>query len=257
MCGRFVASRPIAEIVRLARVQEVDVPPELSAPRWNIAPQSRVLALSVSGPEARSRRLSAFHWGLIPAWAKDPSIAKRAFNARAETARDKPMFRSAVDKQRCAVVADAFYEWVAPKHPGRNQARQPWCFRAPQAKLLFLAGLWECWQPLGEPEAPSIVSCTILTTEANEVVAPIHERMPVLVADDDLDEWLSTSRLAPKEFSRLTRPAPPEMLESFPVSARLNDTRSEGPELVEPLEEQGPAPASPGDETGQQPAQLF
>ena len=187
MCGRFVASRPVEEIARLLEVDKVEVPPELLVPRWNIAPQATVLAVTVPQADSGLRQLSAFRWGLVPWWAKDPSIGARAFNAKAETLRDKPMFRNAVDRQRCIVPADAFYEWAPATPTDRVRRKQPWCFRnAAGSGLLLMGGLWERWRPRDAESVTPLYTCTILTTEANELVGHVHDRMPVLIAEEDL-----------------------------------------------------------------------
>ena len=242
MCGRFVASRPVEEIARLLDVDKVEVPPELVVPRWNIAPQASVLAVTVPHLEAGLRHLSAFKWGLVPWWAKDPSIGTRAFNAKAETAMNKPMFRNAVDRQRCIVPADAFYEWAPAGKGDPVRRKQPWCFRAADSGLLLMGGLWERWRPRDAESAPPLHTCTILTTEANALVGRVHDRMPVLITAENLERWLSPEPLASGELSRLTRPLESEALETFKVSTRLNDAREEGPDLGEPLDdEQGDA----------------
>ncbi|MGO9581441.1 MAG: SOS response-associated peptidase [Acidimicrobiales bacterium] len=250
MCGRFVASRPVGEIAQLLEVDEVDVPPELSLPRWNVAPQATVLAVTEPRNEPGHRRLSAFRWGLVPWWAKDPSIGGRAFNAKAETVRDKPMFRGAIEKQRCIVPADAFYEWAPASRSDPVRRKQPWCFRAPGSGLLLLGGLWEQWRPRHDQSAPPLRTCTILTTDANDVVGHVHDRMPVLITEADLEEWLSPDPLSSGEFGRLIRPAPPSALEAFRVSTQVNDARREGPELVERLAEGPGGRAEPGGESG-------
>jgi len=234
MCGRFVSSRPIEEIARLLEVDEVDIPSELAAPRWNIAPQATVLAVTVPRDELGVRRLSGFRWGLVPWWAKDPSIGARAFNAKAETAAQKPMFRNAMARHRCIVPADAFYEW-APATAGSPRRRKvPWCFQSAGSGLLLLGGLCERWRPKEDGSADPLRTCTILTTDANELVGRIHDRMPVLIAEEDLDEWLAPEPLAKGALERMIRPAPPGSLEAFRVSTRVNDAREEGPELAEP-----------------------
>ena len=249
MCGRFVASRPVEEIARLLEVDEVEVPSELQIPRWNIAPQATVLAVTVPLADPGVRRLSAFRWGLVPWWAKDPSIGARAFNAKAETVKDKPMFRSAIDRRRCIVPADAFYEWAPATKGDPTRRKQPWCFRASaDPGLLLVGGLWEQWRPADQESATPLHTCTILTTAANELVGPVHDRMPVLIAEDDLEEWLSPEPLAASELDRLIRPAAPGALETFRVSARLNDAREEGPDLTAPIAAGGPGgPEQPCD----------
>ena len=253
MCGRFVASRPVEDIARLLDVDEVDVPPELAAPRWNIAPQAEVLAVTSSRHDPTLRRLSAFRWGLVPWWAKDPAIGARAFNAKVETVEEKAMFRGAVAHQRCVIPADAFYEWAPAEAGDRRHRKQPWCYRSADSGLLLLGGLWERWRPKGEKEtgeggepATTLRSCTILTMEANELVGRVHNRMPVLIADRDLEAWLSPEPLAAGGLDSLIHPVPAGVLEAFRVSTAVNDAREEGRELVEPIAE---------DDSGQ--AQLF
>lgn len=247
MCGRFVTSRPVTDIVRLLRIERVEVEPELEAPRFNVAPQSQVLAVTEPHDEPGVRRLSSFRWGLVPWWARDPAIGSRAFNAKSETVKTKAMFKSAIEDRRCVVPADAFYEW-APAGKGRR--KQPWCFKARGSGLLLLGGLFETWRPRdGEPAAP-LRSCTVLTTAADEIVAPVHDRMPLLIAEDDLDEWLSREHLDDARLARLLRPAPAEWLEAFRVSSLVSDARAEGPELVTPLADD--APSTPEGDTSEQ-----
>lgn len=251
MCGRFVATRPIEDIARLLEVDEIDVPPELAAPRWNVAPQASIVAVTASPEHPGHRRLAMFRWGLVPSWAKDPAIGARAFNARSETVADKPMFRAAVARRRCVIPVDAFYEW-APAQPGATSARkQPWCFQAADGGILALAGLWEAWRAHRDSEQVRsggreqvrsggdgnrvLRSCTILTTDANEAVGRVHDRMPVVIAPGDLEEWLAPEPLDRDELTLLTRPAPAGVLDSYRVSTRVNDARSEGPELQERL----------------------
>ena len=241
MCGRFVASRPVEDIARLLDVDEVDVPPELRRAALEHRSAGAGARRDTAAHEPGLRRLSVFRWGLVPWWAKDPSIGARAFNAKAETVADKPMFRSAVESQRCVVPADAFYEW-APARAGRPEP--------PQAALVLpAAGVRAALvgRPLGAVASPRrqslrrpLRTCTILTTDANELVGRVHDRMPVLIAEDDLEEWLSPEPLAAGELDRLIRPAPPGVLEAFRVSTQVNDAREDGPELVEPLAADAP-----------------
>ena len=252
MCGRFVASRPVEDIARLLKADDVDVPAELALPRWNVAPQAEVLAVTSSRHDPSVRRLSAFRWGLVPWWAKDPSIGERAFNAKAETVEEKAMFRGALERQRCIVPADAFYEWAPAATGGPKRAKLPWCFRSADSGLLLFAGLWERWRPREEGPASEqrepthaqqreshnvLRSCTILTTAANEVVGRVHSRMPVLIAERDLEGWLSPEPLAPGELSSLVRRSPADALCAFRVSTKVNDARQEGPDLEEPIAE--------------------
>ncbi len=233
----------------MLEVDKVDVPSELLLPRWNIAPQATVLAVTVPPQDPGLRRLSAFRWGLVPWWAKDPSIGARAFNAKAETAKVKPMFRSAIERQRCVVPADAFYEWAPAAKGEAIRRKQPWCFRSSAASgLLLIGGLWEQWRPRGPESSTALHTCTILTTDANELVGRVHDRMPVLIAEEDLEEWLIPEPLPTGELGRLIRPAAPEALQTFRVSTRLNDAREDGPDLGEPIAGEEPGDVEqPGD----------
>lgn len=236
VCGRFVASRPIEDIVDQFAVDDVRLEPELvPGPRFNVCPQDEVLAArEVASHEGDgvSRRLGAYRWGLVPSWAKDPSTGQRAFNARAESVREKPMFRSALAKRRCLVPADAFYEWQR-LGSGTGARKQPWCFRAADGSMLAFAGLWEVWRP--RPDEPWIPSCTIITTEANDLMAPIHDRMPVVLAEDDYEAWLVAGELDEVELERLLSPPPDDVLVCYEVGSEVGNSKAEGPQLVEPL----------------------
>ena len=154
------------------------------------------------------------------------------------------MFRGAIERQRCIVPADAFYEWEPAAKGDPTRRKQPWCFRpATGSGLLLLGGLWERWRPRDAPSATLLQTCTILTTDANEIVGRVHDRMPVLVSQEDLDQWLSPEPLPAGELDRIIRPAAPEVLDGFRVSTRLNDAREEGPDLEEPLADTPPGEA--------------
>jgi putative SOS response-associated peptidase YedK len=270
MCGRFVSSTPVSELAELLDATEVDLTPpggtgEITPPRWNVAPQSTIWALSARRPRngvaengqnsqsaqnaevktEPARRLAAYKWGLVPYWAKDVSIGARLFNARAETLTTKPAFRHALGKGRCIVPADAFYEW-APAAPGcdedgRPHRKQPFVIRpSEEGEVLAFAGLCERWPDRSAPPradgGPSLLpSCTIITTVANELVAPLHDRMPVILAPADFDEWLTSPKLSRRDLARLLCPAPAGSLEACPVSARVGDSRAEGADLAEPV----------------------
>lgn len=255
MCGRFVASRPIDDVAQLFEVDDVDVPDELAAPRWNIAPQAGVLAVRARRPKpepdappgaepALRRGLTDFRWGLVPSWAKDLGVGAKAINARAETLVDKPAFRTALAKRRCIVPADAFYEWRRSDGGARGGrgGREPWCFSSPDGAVLAFAGLYEVWRP-SDPEdrdqGPGwhddwLLTCSIITTRASDVVAPIHNRMPVMLEPADWAAWLDPGGDV-ADLTGLLRPAPDGALDAHPVSRAVNDARVEGPELVEPV----------------------
>src|SRR5262245_9302257 len=215
MCGRYVLVSPgevIAEYFGLS-----DVP--LYPPRYNIAPTQH--ALVVRETPAGEREAVMLRWGLIPAWAKDPAIGGRMINARAEGLADRPVFRAAFRRRRCLVPADGFYEW-SPVAGGR---KQPYFIRLVSGAPLALAGLWEEWR---SPGGDAIATFTIVTTTANEALQAIHDRMPVLVAPADHDEWLSSPNP-----SALLAPWAGEPFEIRPVSLRVNNVQNDAPELLE------------------------
>jgi putative SOS response-associated peptidase YedK len=198
--------------------------PELF-PRFNIAP-GQAVAVVREMPEAQDRRLAYLRWGLIPAWADDPSFGNRLANARSETAAAKPSFRSAFRSRRCLVVADGFYEWQ--RADGR---KQPYFVGLRGDRPFGLAGLWERWEKGGEP----VESCTILTTQANGLMRPIHERMPVIVPPDRYGLWLDPRCHDTAMLESLLRPFPAEGMLAYRVSALVNNTRNDVPRCVEAI----------------------
>ncbi len=252
MCGRFVASRPVEEIVEQFAVDEVRLPPELlPGPRFNVAPQDQVLGVRAVVPEGAEaapgeRRLGAYRWGLVPSWAKDLRVGSRAFNARAESLAERPMFRSALERRRLIIPADAFYEWQpSPAAAGRRPGRKrPWCFKAADGRLLGLAGLYALWRQ--GPESEWVTTCTIITTGANALMAPVHDRMPVVLAPEGYEAWLAPGKLAGGELAHLLSPPPEDLLVAYRVGDEVNSSRAEGPQLAEPLEESSsePSPSS-------------
>jgi len=216
MCGRYTLVSPGPEVA--AAFGLVEVP--MLEPRFNIAPSQRVPV--VRAVEGR-RALAMLHWGLVPPWAGDPSVGSRMINARSETAAAKPAFRDALRGRRCLLPADGFYEWA----PGRSRGgRVPHRLHAPDGRVLGLAGLWETWR---SPDGGTLESCTILTTEANDRVRPLHDRMPVILSPDDYGTWLDPSLQDAERLTALLRPAPAEALVADPASRWLNDPRHEGP----------------------------
>ena len=173
--------------------------------------------------------------GLVPSWAEDRAIGHRLINARAETVRTTPAFRSAFKQRRCLVLADGFYEW---QREGRR--RRPYHFRRPDTKPFAFAGLWEAWrdraEPEGEPAGEPLRTCALLTTRANEVVAPVHHRMPVILPPDAYGAWMDPATPAAAAHALLV-PAPAGELVAYPVSARVNSPEHDDPSLVEPLAE--------------------
>jgi putative SOS response-associated peptidase YedK len=217
MCGRYVLTSPgevIAEHFRLAEVPAY-------APRYNIAPTQAALVVRETPDGAREAVF--LRWGLVPFWAKEPSIGSRLINARAEGLVDKPAFRAAFRRRRCLVPADGFFEWRAAV--GRR--KQPYHVRLAAGGPFAMAGLWEQWRP---PEGgDTIATFTIVTTAANEVLRPVHDRMPVLVAPADYDEWLSSPNP-----SALLGPWAGTELAIVPIGTRVNDVRNDDPAVLEP-----------------------
>ncbi len=226
MCGRFTQQRPVSELAEIFAAEPlVDDP----GARFNVAPTDD--ALVVVQREER-RAITAYRWGLVPHWATDLKGGSRMFNARAETLTTSPAFREAFKRRRCLVPVDSFYEW---KRVGT--VRQPYRVVREDGRPLALAGLWAGWKdPASDPESPVIVrTFTIVTTTPNDALAELHDRMPVIIPDDAWDRWLDPLGIEPGERIGLLQPTDEIALRIHAVSRAVNDVRSDGPELVEPL----------------------
>ena len=221
MCGRFTQAAD-GEII--ARVFDLPEAPELS-PRYNIAPTQDVAAVRLA--ESGGRELVQLHWGLIPSWAKERAIGARMINARAETLAEKPAFRSAFRERRCLIVADGFYEWQ--KLGGR---KQPYFIGFSDRRPFAFAGLWERWKGEGSEH---VESCTIVTTEANELLAPIHDRMPVILDRDHFAVWIDSSVKETDRLVALLKPYLPGPLQAYPVGLLVNNPANDSPACVERL----------------------
>lgn len=221
MCGRFTLVTPAKELAEQFRLIEV---PSLS-PRYNIAPTQPVAAVRQL-PGNGARKLSLLHWGLIPFWAKEPGIGSRMINARSETAAEKPAFRAAFRRRRCLVLADGFYEWQR-----LERGKQPFYIRLHDGKPFAFAGLWEHWKG---PDETTIDSCTLLTTEPNDLIRPVHNRMPVILAPEDYDLWLDPGVQEPELLHPLLRACPSENMHAYPVSKWVNNPRNDDPRCIEP-----------------------
>ncbi|MGC8917296.1 MAG: SOS response-associated peptidase [Thermoanaerobaculum sp.] len=220
MCGRFVQATPgevIAEVFGLPEVPQL-------APRYNVAPTQNA---AVVRQQKGRRTLVLFRWGLVPSWAKDPTIGNRLINARAETLAEKPAFRRALRLRRCVVPVTGFYEW---KREGA--AKTPYFIRLKSGLPMALAGIWETWQP---PEGPVLESFAIITTEANAFMAPIHDRMPAILPLAAVAFWLDEGPKGAEELQPLLVPAPDSWLEAFPVSRRVNNPAYDAPDCVAPV----------------------
>jgi putative SOS response-associated peptidase YedK len=217
MCGRFTLTAPakvIGELFPLFDLAE-------ERPRYNIAPTQGVLA--VRAGEDGKPELARLRWGLVPSWAADPSIGNRLLNARADTAAVKPAFRAAFRQRRCLVLADGFYEWQ--KLVGR---KQPHYFRLRDGSPFAFAGLWERWD---KSESP-LESCTILTTEANELLRKVHDRMPVILPRAAFERWLDPTVKAVPELQALLCPFSPDLMTGYPVGTLVNNPRHDDPGCI-------------------------
>ena len=227
MCGRFALMTPTEQLAMLFDVPETAVealPP--SVPRYNIAPTQPVAAIRLD--KNGERDFTFFHWGLIPSWAKDVSIGSRMINARSETVTEKPSFRTAFKRRRCLIPADGFYEWQKV-----DGGKQPMFIRPAESEKrpFALAGLWEMWS---DPDGGTLQSCTILTTTPNELMAPIHNRMPVIIEPEDFDLWLQPEP-DPEQGLHLLRPYPAEKMSAYPVSTLVNNPRNDAPDCIQPI----------------------
>ncbi|MBE9053205.1 SOS response-associated peptidase [Nostocales cyanobacterium LEGE 11386] len=222
MCGRFTLNQSAAALGEFFHIQQI---PDLAA-QYNIAPTQRV-ATVLHNPESGKREFQQLRWGLIPSWAKDPSMGAKLINARAETVAEKPAFRSAFKHRRCLVLADGFYEWQR-----QNGKKQPFYFHLSDGQPFGFAGLWERWRT----EDEEITSCTILTTAANELLQPIHDRMPVILAPQDYDLWLNPQIQTPEPLQQLLCPYPAQAMTAYPVSTWVNKPQHDSPECIVPLE---------------------
>ncbi len=216
MCGRYALTSSPAVIAERFHLLWT---PEL-APHYNIAPGQTIPVVRETG---QGRELALLRWGLIPSWAKEASIGMKLINARGETLADKPAFRSAYRQRRCLIPADAFYEWKAVA--GR---KQPYCIRLADDGPFGMAGLWEHWQ---DPTGQTVESCTIVTVDANVLVAPLHERMPLIVAPADYDAWLAAGSQA------LPHAVPAEALRAYPVSPLVSNARNDLPACLDPIDD--------------------
>ncbi len=222
MCGRYTLT---VSASILAEVFDADLRLE-HVPRFNIAPTQTVPILRAD--DTGHRRIDGARWGLIPHWADDASIGNRLINARSETAASKPAFRGAFRCRRCLIPADGFYEWL--RVDGR---KQPYLLRFRDRRVFAFAGLWERWT--APSDSSSVVSCTILTTSPSPTVAPIHDRMPVILPDSAWDRWTSPDDVAVDDLRTLLRLDPDDDLEAVEVSTRVNSPSNDGPELLAPL----------------------
>jgi putative SOS response-associated peptidase YedK len=221
MCGRYTLRAKPAAVA-----EEFDLPEVPSfTPRFNVAPTQSVAVVRFD-PEEDARRLDALRWGLVPFWADDPGIGNRMINARADTVATKPAFRHAFKSKRCLIVADGFYEWQK-----RDGGKQPYFIHMRDDCPFAFAGLWDLWTKGDEP----LSTCTIITTNANDLMTTIHERMPVIIPRSAYEVWLDPDVKDAKRLEPLLMPYPDDQMEAYPVSSRVNNPTNDVPECVVPL----------------------
>ncbi len=221
MCGRFALIDPAEQLA-----MQFDLPTIADlTPRYNIAPTQPVLAVRQAQGNG-GREWALLRWGLIPSWSKEIAIGNRLINARGETVAERPSFRAAFKRRRCLIPASGFYEWQK-----RGSGKQPIYISPANGGVFALAGLWESWQGADGSE---LETCTIVTTTPNELMRPIHNRMPVIVAPEDYDTWLA-SEPEPSLGLHLLRPYPSELMQITAVSTCVNNPRNEGPQCVAPI----------------------
>lgn len=221
MCGRFTLTVDPAEMGAAFRNYNF---PSQFVPRFNIAPSQPILAI----PNDGNNKADFFIWGLIPSWAKDPTIGNRLINARGETLAEKPSFRGGYKYKRCLVLADGFYEWE--KTPG-TKAKVPHFIHMKTRKPFAFAGLWSEWH---SPDGSQIRSCTIVTTQPNPIMAAIHDRMPVIIDPDDYQRWIDPAAQSPDSLQPLIKPYPADEMTAHPVSTLVNNPKNDRAECVVP-----------------------
>ncbi|MEX2292140.1 MAG: SOS response-associated peptidase [Acidimicrobiales bacterium] len=228
MCGRYVSATPPDQIAAYFGAETSEA---LLEPSYNVAPTNDVYAVLSDGS---TRHLDAFHWGLVPMWAKDPKIGSKMINARAETLAEKNAYKSAFKRRRCLIPVDGFYEWKKDPAAPPKAKKQPYFVHRPDGEPFAFAGLWEVWKGVNKDQEP-LRSCTIITTSPNEPMASIHDRMPVILPPSAWDLWLDREVDDLELLGKLLVPSAPEIIAMHPVSTEVNNVRNKGEHLIEPL----------------------
>ena len=244
MCGRYASSRKPEDLIEEFEITEPRIKVPLD-PDYNVAPTKEVYAVLERPPSEdktapADRQLRVLKWGLVPSWAKDPKIGNRMINARMETVAEKPAYRRAFSSRRCLLPADGYFEWypTEEKTKAGKPKKQPFFIRPKDGGVLAMAGLYEIWRdPTRDEDDPQAFrwTCTVLTTEAEDDVGHIHDRMPLMVTADRWAQWLDPTVKGKDNLLSLLVPAAPGKLEAFPVSLEVNNVRNNGPQLLEPL----------------------
>ena len=220
MCGRFVLCSPAKTIIEEFNVDKAAFE---YIPSYNVAPTQNVVIVKKDG----TRILTQYKWGLIPSWAKDPGIGHSMINARAETVADKPSFSSSFKNQRCLVIADGFYEWK------KGKVKIPVYIRLKSGKPFGFAGVYSIWK---SPKGEEIRTCAIITTEANEVVSPFHDRMPAIISKEHYDYWLDPNSYDKEKLLSFLKPYNPEAMELYTVSKKVNSPSCNAPDNISPVD---------------------
>ncbi|GAA4598896.1 SOS response-associated peptidase [Planotetraspora phitsanulokensis] len=251
MCGRYASARKKHDLLEEFEVELDGAPDQELGPDYNVAPTKEVYAVMSRVPRGEDgsrsgrpvRQLRVVRWGLVPSWAKDPSIGSRLINARIETVGDKPAFRKAFASRRCLLPADGYFEWM----PTEEKKKQPYFIHPADGGVLAMAGLYEFWKDPGRADDDPLkwlCTCTVITTSAEDELGRIHDRMPMMVERGRWAEWLDPRLEDP---AKLLVPASPDRLEAYPVSTEVNNVRNNGPDLVEPAAPIGKESGNGGD----------
>jgi putative SOS response-associated peptidase YedK len=217
MCGRFEIHSAIELIAKIFGIEDWEIE---YRPNYNVAPSQDILIVKNDG----KRRLVSSRWGFVPSWSKDLSAGYKMINARAETLAEKRSFKTAFEKQRCLVVADGFFEWKK-----EGVVKKPYYIRLKSGKPFGFAGLYNVWT---SPEGEKLTTSTIVTTDANELLRPIHNRMPVITPVSKYDKWLDPSVSDKDTLSSILKPFPPEEMEYYPVTSKMNSVKYNDPENI-------------------------
>lgn len=223
MCGRFVLTADTDTLISAFGLETV--PPVEMVPRYNIAPTQPVAVITNADPKA----LTFHRWGLVPSWAKDISIGSKMFNARLETAAEKPSFKHALKRRRCLIPANGFYEWP-------QKGKNPLYIHLDGDPVFAFAGLWETWR---SPDGDELNTCTILTTEPNDFIRQYHSRMAVILPPDAYSDWLFKGEMTPEQALSILTPVSADAMRAYEVSKAVNSAGNEGPDLIAPVGGQG------------------
>ncbi|MFB7662917.1 SOS response-associated peptidase [Kitasatospora sp. NPDC056138] len=244
MCGRFASTTEPGDLVEIFGVQQWE-PTEAIAPSWNVAPTDSAYAVLDRAPKGERepvRQLRVLRWGLVPSWSRSAETAVKMINARSDTVHEKPAYRQAFASRRCLLPVDGYYEWQTMTGEKGKPRKQPFFVSRVDGRPLALAGLYEFWRDrtvAADDPAAWLVTCTIVTTDAEPALAPIHERMPLFLDPATFDAWLDPSLDNAEEVRPLLVPPAPGVLRAVPVSTAVGNIRNNGPELLKPLDETG------------------